>query len=48
MKAEVTQQRSLLEVAELDAELAKMTHRAARLPERVSFVDAPRRMLRHV
>lgn len=34
MKAEVAQQRSLLEVAELDAELAKMDHRAAHLPER--------------
>src|ERR1700733_4577013 len=34
MKAEVAQQRSLLEVAELDAELAKMTPRAAHLPER--------------
>ena len=34
MKAEVAQQRSLLEVAELDAELSKMDHRAAHLPER--------------
>ncbi|MGB9252301.1 MAG: zinc ribbon domain-containing protein [Mycobacterium sp.] len=34
MKAEVAQQRSLLEVAELDAELAKMNHRAGHLPER--------------
>ncbi len=34
MKAEVAQQRSLLEVAELDAELAKMDHRASHLPER--------------
>jgi uncharacterized protein len=34
MKAEVAQQRSLLEVSELDAELAKMDHRAAHLPER--------------
>jgi predicted nucleic acid-binding Zn-ribbon protein len=34
MKADVAQQRSLLEVAELDAELAKMDHRAGRLPER--------------
>jgi uncharacterized protein len=33
MKAEVAQQRSLLEVAELDAELAKMDHRAGHLPE---------------
>src|SRR5881227_1312583 len=37
MKAEVAQQRSLLEVAELDAELAKMTHRAGRLPERADI-----------
>jgi hypothetical protein len=37
MKAEVAQQRSLLEVAELDAELAKMDHRADRLPERADI-----------
>jgi hypothetical protein len=34
MKAVVAQQRSLLEVAELDAELAKMDHRAGHLPMR--------------
>jgi uncharacterized protein len=34
MKAEVAQQRSLLEVTELDAELGKMDHRAGHLPER--------------
>ena len=34
MKAEVAQQRSLLEVAELDAELSKMDHRAGHLPMR--------------
>jgi len=34
MKAEVAQQRSLLEVAELDAELSKMHHRAGHLPMR--------------
>ena len=34
MKAAVTQQRSLLEVAELDAELSKMAHRASHLPAR--------------
>jgi uncharacterized protein len=34
MKAAVAQQRSLLEVAELDAELSKMAHRAGHLPER--------------
>jgi predicted nucleic acid-binding Zn-ribbon protein len=37
MKAEVAQQRSLLEVAELDGELAKMDHRAGRLPERADI-----------
>ncbi len=34
MKAEVTQQHSLLEVSELDAELSKIAHRAGNLPER--------------
>jgi uncharacterized protein len=34
MKAAVVQQRSLLEVAELDAELSRVAHRASRLPER--------------
>jgi uncharacterized protein len=34
MKAAVAQQRSLLEVAELDAELSKIAHRASHLPER--------------
>ena len=43
MKAEVAQQRSLLEVAELDAELAKMNHRAGRLPERAD-IDHHRRV----
>ncbi len=33
MKAAVDQQRSLAEVAEIDAELARITHRRARLPE---------------
>ncbi|MGV0627105.1 zinc ribbon domain-containing protein [Mycolicibacter minnesotensis] len=33
MKAEVAQQRSLLELTELDAELARITHRAGHLPE---------------
>ena len=33
MKAEVVQQRSLLELAELDAELSRMDHRAKNLPE---------------
>jgi uncharacterized protein len=34
MKAAVAQQRSLLEVAELDAELSRITHRASHLPGR--------------
>ena len=34
MKAAVAQQRSLFEVAELDAELSRIAHRASRLPER--------------
>ena len=34
MKAAVAQQRSLLEVAELDAELSRIAHRASHLPER--------------
>lgn len=33
MKADVWQQHSLLKLAELDAELARMTHRAGNLPE---------------
>jgi predicted nucleic acid-binding Zn-ribbon protein len=37
MKAEVAQQRCLLEISELDAELAKMDHRASRLPERAEI-----------
>ena len=34
MKAEVAQQRSLLELSELDAEMSRITHRANRLPQR--------------
>jgi predicted nucleic acid-binding Zn-ribbon protein len=34
MKAAVAQQRSLLEVAELDAELSRIAHRASHLPQR--------------
>jgi uncharacterized protein len=34
MKAEVAQQRSLLELTELDAELSRIAHRAAHLPQR--------------
>ncbi|MGH3961555.1 zinc ribbon domain-containing protein [Mycobacterium sp.] len=37
MKADVTQQRSLLELAELDAELARMAHRASHLPEQQDY-----------
>jgi uncharacterized protein len=37
MKAGVAQQRSLLEVAELDAELSKITHRANHLSERQEY-----------
>lgn len=37
MKAEVTQQRSLLEVADLDAELSRIAHRIANLPEQKKF-----------
>jgi uncharacterized protein len=37
MKAAVAQQRSLLEVAELDAELSRIAHRAGHLPERQAY-----------
>jgi uncharacterized protein len=37
MKAEVAQQRSLLEVTELDAELSRIAHRAAHLPQREAY-----------
>lgn len=37
MKAEVAQQRSLLEVAQLDAELSKIAHRATHLPQREAY-----------
>lgn len=37
MKAEVVQQRSLLELAELDAELSRVAHRAAHLPEQQRY-----------
>jgi uncharacterized protein len=40
MKAAVAQQRSLLELAELDAELSRIAHRAAHLPERQDFAQA--------
>lgn len=37
MKAEVAQQRSLLELATLDAELSRLAHRAAHLPQREAY-----------
>jgi hypothetical protein len=37
MKAAVTQQRSLLEVAELDAELSRIAHRAGHLPQHQDY-----------
>jgi uncharacterized protein len=37
VKAELAQQRSLVELAELDAELARLAHRAANLPEQQSY-----------
>ena len=37
MKAAVAQQRSLLEVVELDAELSRIAHRAGHLPERQDY-----------
>jgi uncharacterized protein len=37
MKATVAQQRSLLEVAELDAELSRIAHRARHLPQRQDY-----------
>lgn len=37
MKAEVAQQRSLLELSKLDAELARITHRSTHLPEQAAY-----------
>jgi predicted nucleic acid-binding Zn-ribbon protein len=37
MKAEVAQQRSLLELAKLDAELARIAHRATHLPQQENY-----------
>jgi uncharacterized protein len=37
MKAEVAQQRSLLELTKLDAELSRIEHRASHLPQREAF-----------
>ncbi|CFS17985.1 Zn-ribbon protein%2C possibly nucleic acid-binding protein [Mycobacterium tuberculosis] len=36
MKAGVAQQRSLLELAKLDAELTRIAHRATHLPQRAA------------
>ena len=40
MKAEVTQQRSLLELAECDAEISRVEHRTKNLPEQAALQDA--------
>jgi predicted nucleic acid-binding Zn-ribbon protein len=40
MKAEVVQQRSLLELAELDAELSRIEHRAKNLPAQQQLAEA--------
>ncbi|MGD9622040.1 MAG: zinc ribbon domain-containing protein [Mycolicibacterium sp.] len=40
MKAEVRQQRSLLELAELDAEIGRIEHRAKNLPEQRALGEA--------
>jgi predicted nucleic acid-binding Zn-ribbon protein len=40
MKASITQQRSLLELAELDAELSRIAHRANHLPQRQDYERA--------
>ncbi|CAM4093109.1 Putative zinc ribbon domain protein [Mycobacterium basiliense] len=40
MKAEAAQQRSLLELAKVDAELSRLAHRVAHLPERKAFEQA--------
>jgi predicted nucleic acid-binding Zn-ribbon protein len=37
MKAEVAQQRSLLELAKLDAELSRLAHRASHLPQQEAY-----------
>ncbi|MGY4708912.1 zinc ribbon domain-containing protein [Mycolicibacterium sp. CBM1] len=37
MKAELAQQQSLLELADLDAELSRLSHRAAHLPEQQEY-----------
>jgi len=37
MKADVAQQRSLLELATVDAELSRLAHRSSHLPERAAY-----------
>lgn len=39
MKAEIAQQRSLLELADLDADLSRLAHRAAHLPEQQCYAE---------
>lgn len=39
MKAEVSQQRSLAELADVDAELARLAHRSTHLPEQVRYEE---------
>jgi predicted nucleic acid-binding Zn-ribbon protein len=39
MKAELTQQRSLLELADLDGELTRLAHRATHLPEQQRYQE---------
>jgi len=47
MKADATQQRALLELAQLDAELTRIAHRAANLPEqqRCDELEAQQRVV---
>ncbi|MGE2730328.1 zinc ribbon domain-containing protein [Mycolicibacterium vaccae] len=40
MKADVNQQRSLLELAELDAQLSRLAHRLKNLPEQAQLAEA--------
>ena len=37
MKAEVAQQRSLLELSKLDAELSRIAHRASHMPQQEAY-----------
>lgn len=40
MKADVNQQRSLLELSEMDAQLSRLTHRLRNLPEQAALAEA--------